>query len=120
CDVTIVSTGAVLKMVIDAAEELSQQDYSVEIINMHTLQPLDSKAVLQSVQKTGKVITVEEHGPGGLGTVVAEKLAGIKCIFVPLRLQQCPATTAGSQETLRTSHGVSVESITNTVKQMMG
>lgn len=118
CDVTIVSTGAVLKMVIDAAEELLQQNCSVQVISMHTLHPLDSETILQSAQKTGRIVTVEEHSLGGLGTAVAEVLAGIKCKFVPLRLKQSPAVTAGNQEALRTLGGLSITRIIDTVNEV--
>lgn len=117
-DATIISTGAVLKIAVDAAEKLLQQNCSVQVISMHTLHPLDSETILQSAQKTGRIVTVEEHSLGGLGTAVAEVLAGIKCKFVPLRLKQSPAVTAGNQEALRTLGGLSITRIIDTVNEV--
>lgn len=74
-DVTIVATGHLVWEAIQAGEQLAEQGISAEIINIHTIKPLDEEAVLTSVAKTGCVVTAEEHNRiGGLGDSVAQLL----------------------------------------------
>ncbi len=75
-DVTIISTGHCVWESLKSAEKLEEKGVSVEVINIHTIKPLDEKAILQSVRKTGRVVTAEEHQMnGGLGDSVAQLLA---------------------------------------------
>ncbi len=75
-DVTIIATGHLVWESLLAAEELENQGISCEVINIHTIKPLDEKAILDSVKKTGCVVTAEEHNYlGGLGESVARTLA---------------------------------------------
>lgn len=74
-DVTIVATGHLVWETLLAAETLNGQGISAEVINIHTIKPLDNKAILNSVSKTGCVVTAEEHNYlGGLGESVARVL----------------------------------------------
>jgi len=74
-DVTIIATGHLVWQSLLAAENLEKQGISAEVINIHTIKPLDEAAILQSVQKTGCVVTAEEHNYlGGLGESVARTL----------------------------------------------
>ena len=75
-DVTILATGHLVWEAIIAGEMLAEKGIDAEIINIHTIKPLDAKAILDSVQKTGCVVTAEEHQMnGGLGESVARLLA---------------------------------------------
>ncbi|MCH2230853.1 MAG: transketolase family protein [Crocinitomicaceae bacterium] len=75
-DVSIIACGHLVWKSIEAAKELQSKGISAEVINMHTIKPLDAKAVLESVAKTGCVVTAEEHMMnGGLGDSVAQVLA---------------------------------------------
>jgi transketolase len=75
-DVTIVACGHLVWKSIEAAKLLHEQGISVELINMHTIKPLDEEAIFTSVKKTGCVVTAEEHmRNGGLGDSVAQVLA---------------------------------------------
>ena len=75
-DVTIVATGHLVQESLLAADELEKQGISCEIINIHTIKPLDEEIILKSVEKTGKIVTAEEHNYlGGLGESVAGMLA---------------------------------------------
>ncbi|WP_431163307.1 transketolase family protein [Flagellimonas beolgyonensis] len=75
-DVTIIATGHLVWESLLAAEALENQGISAEVINIHTIKPLDDKAILDSVKKTGCVVTAEEHNYlGGLGESVARVLA---------------------------------------------
>lgn len=74
-DVTIIATGHLVWESMVAANELEKQGISVELINIHTIKPLDEEIILNSVRKTGKVVTCEEHNKlGGLGESVARLL----------------------------------------------
>lgn len=75
-DVTIVATGHLVWESLVACEALEQQGISCEVINIHTIKPLDHEIILKSVEKTGKIVTAEEHNYlGGLGESVAGMLA---------------------------------------------
>lgn len=75
-DVTIIATGHLVWEALVAAEQLASQGISAEVINIHTIKPLDAEAILKSVAKTKCVVTAEEHNYlGGLGESVAGLLA---------------------------------------------
>ncbi|MDG1040795.1 MAG: transketolase C-terminal domain-containing protein, partial [Polaribacter sp.] len=75
-DVTIVATGHLVWEALQASEQLEAKGISAEVINIHTIKPLDEAAILKSVAKTGCVVTAEEHNKyGGLGESVARCLA---------------------------------------------
>ena len=75
-DVTIVTTGHLVWNALQAAEELASEGISAEVINIHTIKPLDDEIILDSVAKTKAVVTAEEHQRnGGLGDSVAQLLA---------------------------------------------
>jgi len=74
-DVTIVATGHLVWEAMLAVNELEKQGISAELINIHTIKPLDEEIILNSVRKTGKIVTCEEHNKfGGLGESVARLL----------------------------------------------
>lgn len=75
-DVTIVATGLCVNSALEAAEKLAADGISAEVINIHTIKPLDEDLILASAKKTGKVVTVEEHSViGGLGSAVCDVLS---------------------------------------------
>ena len=75
-DVTIVATGLCVNSALEAAEKLAAEGIEAEVINIHTIKPLDKGLVVASAKKTGKVVTVEEHSViGGLGGAVCEALS---------------------------------------------
>ncbi|WP_411894351.1 transketolase family protein [Winogradskyella sp. A2] len=75
-DVTIVATGHLVWEALEAAKSLNEAGISAEVINIHTIKPLDDKAIIESVEKTGCIVTAEEHNYlGGLGESVARVLA---------------------------------------------
>ena len=75
-DVTIIATGLMVNEAIEAAKTLEAEGVSVELINMHTIKPLDKDAVIKAAKKTGCIVTAEEHNIiGGLGSAVAEAVA---------------------------------------------
>lgn len=75
-DVTIVATGLMVQAALEAAETLAAEGIDAEVLDMHTIKPLDTEALLKSAAKTGKVVTAEEHSViGGLGEAVCAALA---------------------------------------------
>ncbi len=75
-DVTIVATGHLVWEALEAAKILNEQGISAEVINIHTIKPLDDAIIIKSIAKTGCIVTAEEHNyMGGLGESVARVLA---------------------------------------------
>ena len=75
-DVTIVATGHLVWEALEASKALHEKGISAEVINIHTIKPLDDKAILDSVAKTGCIVTAEEHNYlGGLGESISRVLA---------------------------------------------
>ena len=75
-DVTLVATGLMVSEALEAAKQLENHGISCEVINIHTIKPLDEALILASAKKTGAVVTVEEHSTiGGLGSAVADTLS---------------------------------------------
>ncbi len=75
-DVTIVATGHLVWEALEAAKTLNEKGISAEVINIHTIKPLDAKAIIDSVTKTKCIVTAEEHNHlGGLGESVARVLS---------------------------------------------
>lgn len=75
-DVTIAATGTMVQRALSAADLLAEQDISAQVLDMHTVKPIDRELLLSSAKKTGAVVTAEEHSIyGGLGSAVAEVLS---------------------------------------------
>ena len=90
-DVTIIATGLCVNSALEAAEMLAADGINAEVINIHTIKPLDEELVAASAKKTGKVVTVEEHSViGGLGGAVSEALG---------KLAPTPVLRIGVQDT---------------------
>lgn len=91
-DVAIIATGITVSMAIEAAQELKKDGIEAEVINIHTIKPIDKDLIIKEAKKTGRIVTVEEHSIiGGLGSAVCEilsqehptkvKMIGINDIF---------------------------------------
>ncbi len=75
-DVTIVATGYMVHLALEAADLLASEGISAEVINIHTIKPLDTELIVASARKTGAVVTAEEHSViGGLGSAVCDTLS---------------------------------------------
>jgi len=106
-DVTIIACGHLVWKSIEAAKELAEKGISAEVINMHTIKPLDEKAILASVGKTGCVVTAEEHMlNGGLGDSVAQVL--VKNNPIPQEYVGVDDTfgESGTPDELMTKYGI--------------
>lgn len=74
-DVTIVATGIMVDVALEAKEELNKEGINARVINIHTLKPIDKEILVKAAKETGAIVTVEEHNViGGLGSAVAEVL----------------------------------------------
>ncbi len=75
-DVTVIATGLCVSEALEAAKLLAAEGIDAEVVNIHTIKPLDEELVISSARKTGKVVTVEEHSViGGLGSAVCDALS---------------------------------------------
>jgi transketolase len=112
-DAAILSTGAMLETAVRAADDLRKRDVRARVLSFPTLEPFDAVVVARAARETKVVVTVEEHGPGGLASRAAEAVAtaGIAVRFVPLRLNGEPSRVAGSQAWLRQHQGLTAEAI---------
>jgi transketolase len=112
-DVTLVSTGGILPVVVAASRILACRGCRAGVLSMHTLRPLDEEAIVAAARATGRLVTVEEHGKGGLAPAVAEVLArqGGSVRFAAVRADAEPAPYTGSQDRLRAACGLSPEAV---------
>lgn len=119
-DVTIVATGIMVNSALEAAEKLAAEGISAEVINIHTIKPLDTEIIVKSAKKTGKVVTAEEHSVvGGLGGAVCEALSelcptpvcriGINDVF----------GESGSATALLVKYGLDGEGVYSRVKEFV-
>lgn len=115
---TLITTGGMLTTAI-AVARLCLPFLAIEVLSMPTFFPVDRANLLRTANRTSLLITLEEHGLGGLATVAAEVLAEATSFvrFLPLRLRREPSEFAGSQEDLRADHGLSVEAIVEKIKK---
>ncbi len=119
-DVTIVATGHLVWEALRAAESLAEEGISSEVINIHTIKPLDDEAILNSVKKTGCIVTAEEHNYlGGLGESVSRVL--VKNHPAP---QEFIATNdtfgeSGTPDQLMEKYGLNAEAISNAVHKVI-
>lgn len=118
-DVTLVSTGGMLATVMETASALAQRGIDAMVLSMPCLEPFDTEAITRAMDRTGLVITVEEHGAGGLGSLAAEVIAqtGKGGRFIPARLPRVAISVAGDQAKLRAGHGLDVDGLTSMVME---
>lgn len=119
-DVSIFATGHCMWESLKAAEALEEEGLSVEVINIHTIKPLDEKAVLQSAAKTGRVVTAEEHQRnGGLGDSIAQLLALKQPSPMEMVAVNDQFGESGKPEELFEKYGLSSKDIVAAVKRVM-
>ena len=121
-DVTIAACGVILGRALEAADALEKEGLSAEVLNVHTIKPLDTNAILASCERTGAVVTVEEHSIiGGLGSAVAEVLAEQASRRIPLQRMGVRDTfgESGTADELLAKHGLTVEQIAAEARQLV-
>jgi transketolase len=110
--VTIFATGHLVWEALLAHEILAAQGISAEVINIHTIKPLDREAVVQSALKTGAVVTAEEHQiRGGLGSIIAQVLAEEKPTPIAFVGVNDTFGESGTPEALMKKYGLDAENI---------
>jgi transketolase len=119
-DVTIIACGHLVWKSIEAAQQLAEQGISAEVINMHTIKPLDQQAILDSVGKTKCVVTAEEHMlNGGLGDAVAQVLSR----HMPLPQEYVGVNDtfgeSGTPDELMVKYGLDTPNIVEAVKKVL-
>jgi transketolase len=113
-DVTLISTGGMLKTAVGVARRLAERGVEARVLSMHTLKPLDTEAVLAAARETGAVITLEQHSIiGGLGSAVAEVLAeaGLPVKFKRIGIPSAFSPRVGSQQYLEEQNGLDEEGV---------
>ncbi|RYZ48072.1 MAG: transketolase family protein [Chitinophagaceae bacterium] len=120
-DVSIFACGHLVWLAIQAGVQLEEKGISVEVINLHTIKPLDEEAILASIQKTGCAVTAEEHNVlGGMGDAVAQVAA--KNFPVPIEYVGTNDTfgESGTPDQLLEKYGLSVQHIVAAAEKAMG
>jgi len=120
-DVTIVATGHLVWEAILAEEQLSEQGISAEVINVHTIKPLDESTLLSSIKKTGCVVSAEEHQTaGGLGGSIAQLL--VRNYPAPQEFVSVNDTfgESGTPAELMKKYGLDAAHIVDAVKKVIG
>lgn len=119
-DVTVIATGHLVWKSIEAARSLAEEGISVDLINIHTIKPLDEEAILESVGRTGRVVTAEEHQRnGGLGDAVAQTLAR----HLPSPMEYVAVNDSfgesGTPDQLMAKYGIDTPDVIAAVKRVM-
>lgn len=119
-DVTIVATGHLVWEAMVAANALEELGISVEVINIHTIKPLDEEIILNSVKKTGKIVTCEEHNKlGGLGESVARLLTEKYPVQQAFVAVNDSFGESGTPAELMKKYGLDADTIVDKVKKLL-
>ncbi len=119
-DVTIVATGHMVWEAIEAGKILEKEGIDVEIINIHTIKPLDEDIILKSVSKTKCIVTAEEHQMnGGLGESVAGTLARSKPTPIEFVAVQDTFGESGNPSQLMEKYGLTAQDIVKACKKVI-
>lgn len=120
-DLTIITTGSIAYDVMQAVNRV-KDSIAVQVLHMGTVKPFDAASVLSAAEKTGKIITVEEHSViGGLGSAVAEILAesGINARLVRMGLKDAFAAGYGNHDEIKKMNGLSVDDMVREINMFM-
>ncbi len=119
-DVAILSAGLMIPEALKAAELLAQEGIQAAVVNFHTIKPLDAECVLEMAKQCGAIVTAEEHSViGGLGSAVAEVLAGNSdAKFARIGIQD-KFGKSGKPADLFKAYGLTAENIAETCKKII-
>jgi transketolase len=119
-DVTIVATGHLVWEALEAAKTLNEKGIKAEVIDIHTIKPLDAKAILDSVAKTKCIVTAEEHNHlGGLGESVARVLAQHSPTPQEFVATNDTFGESGTPEQLMDKYGLNAKAIVNACEKVV-
>ena len=118
-DVSIISIGDTVRLALEAQEILAAKGISAEVLDMHTIKPMDEEAVKESIRKTGKIITIEDHSViNGLGSAVADIMAQEgKGILRKIGVQDTFGETA-PYDRLMEKHGITTEALVQCAEEL--
>lgn len=120
-DLTLIACGLMVAEALQAARFLEGKHISTQVINLHTIKPLDTARILQAAQTTKAILTVEEHQQaGGMGSAVAECLLQSDLKHVPFRILGTPDNfgESGSAEALLEKYGLTSQDITTAALEL--
>ncbi len=120
-DLTLATSAGTLELATDAATCLATGGIRAEVLSFPTLEPFDHDLLSRSLSKTGRLITLEEHGKGGFASIVAEFLCRLeeRIRFRSLFCGGVPEGTAGGQDALRRRAGLYVENVVRVAKDLL-
>jgi transketolase len=123
-DFTIIATGGIVGVAINAQRELEKEGISIKVVSMHTIKPIDRQVIIESSLKTGGIITLEEHSIiGGLGSAVSEVIMQDgNCYpkkFKMIGLESKFSTVVGSQNYLREVNNIDTKSVVKEIKTLL-
>ena len=120
-DVSIISCGSILNECLEAADELEKKNISTEVVNMHTIKPLDENKILSILENSKLLVSVEEHNIiGGLGTAIAELISSSKQKKPLLRLGvNDKYSKSGSYNYLKNFYGLSTNKIIDNILKFL-
>lgn len=121
-DLTIISTGVMTSRCLDAAKELAETGFEASVVHVHTIKPLDERAICEAASACGLVVTVEEHSRiGGLGSAVADVLAdtGIRTPQLRLAFPDAFIGTYGSQDSVLEAVGLQPFQLTRRIRDVL-
>lgn len=119
-EVTIVATGHMVWQSLEAARELVSQGVDVELINIHTIKPIDEELLLRSVQKTGCIVSAEEHQRnGGMGESIAAVLARRHPALMEMVAVNDSFGESGKPVELLDKYGLGVENVVQAVQSVL-
>lgn len=117
CDATVIATGMLVPEAMKAADLLAEQSISVRVLDMHTIKPLDTQAVLAAARDTGVIVTAEEHNVlCGLGSAVSEYLSEVCPIHVLKVGVRDVFGRSGNATELMSIYGLTAQAIADKVK----
>jgi transketolase len=120
-DAAIIASGDIMDFALKAVAKLKAEGVSVRLLDMHTIKPLDSQAVISAIEECGSIVTLEDHNIiNGLGSAVAEVIAEYgKGKLIRMGVQD-RFGESGPYEKLLEANGVTVDHIVENVKKLMG
>ncbi|WP_408955720.1 transketolase family protein [Natroniella sp. ANB-PHB2] len=119
-DITIFATGIMLAQALAAGEELLKEGIEAEVVNVHTIKPLDVEGVINSVKKTGAAVTAEEHNIyGGLGSAIAEAVSENHPVLLKRVGIEDRFGKSGEPKELLKEYGLTAQEIITAVKEVL-
>ncbi len=121
-DLYMIATGSIISSVLKAQMELQKEGYSVGVVHISTIKPMDQNVVIQAA-KTGRVLVVEEHSTiGGLASAVAESIveSGIGVLFRKIGFEDRFCKDYGWYQDIKKMNGLGEQQIYETAKEMLG